>query len=83
MKVSDLIAQLKEFPQDAEVVQAKDGEGNSFSPLADVSLGRYEAETTWGGQWGLLELTDELKKQGYGEEDVPNGPPTICLWPTN
>lgn len=83
MTVAELIKELKKLPPKTLVVQSKDSEGNGFSPVADVSLGRYEAESTWNGQFGLDKLTEELKSQGYSEEDVPNGPLAVCIWPTN
>jgi hypothetical protein len=42
---------LGAFSDDAEVVLSKDGEGNSFSPLSDLSRGRYVADTTWCGEF--------------------------------
>lgn len=83
MTVSDLIEVLKKLPQDAVVVQSSDGEGNNFSPTDDVDIGRYVAENTWRGEFGLAELTEEHRAKGYTEEDVPNGPIAVCFWPTN
>ena len=67
MKVNELISQLKELPPDLLVVMAKGG--NNYSPLAQVSEGVYEAETTWSGEYFDIEDGDE--------------PSAICLWPTN
>lgn len=83
MTVGELIEQLKLKNPERVVVMSKDGEGNGFSPLADVENASYEADTTWSGEIGLEELTPELQKQGYSEEDVVNGEPCIVLWPTN
>lgn len=83
MKVSDLIAILQEFPGDALVVQARDAEGNGYSPVDDVTLGRYAADSTWSGEYGLYELTAELKAEGFSEEDVPDGPSAVCIHPVN
>lgn len=84
MTVAELIEILKTLPQDALVVQAKDAEGNNYSPTTNwIETGRYAAETSWNGQFGLFELTEEDQAQGYTEEDVPDGPVAVCLWPTN
>jgi hypothetical protein len=83
MLVKDLIKVLLTLPEDALVVLAHDSEGNSFSPAADYGVGRYEAETKYWGQFGLTELTPDLRAEGYTEEDVADGPEAICLWPTN
>jgi hypothetical protein len=73
MKVSELIEQLKELPQDFEVVQSKDGEGNEFSPLADVSTAMYVADSTWSGE---LRDEEEMEDEEYKEN-------AIVFWPTN
>ncbi len=83
MKVSDLINILSEQDPDAEVVLSSDGEGNSYSPLADYSIGAYDADTTWGGQFGASELTEEMEREGYTKEDLIEGVKAVCLWPTN
>jgi hypothetical protein len=83
MTVAELIALLQDMPQDALVVQSSDAEGNNFSPTAEAGLGRYAAETTWRGDFGLYELTPEDEAKGYTDEDVPDGPPAVCIWPTN
>ncbi len=49
MKVSELIENLLEFPQDSEIVMSSDGEGNSYSPLAGINDVKYLAESTWSG----------------------------------
>lgn len=69
--VKDLIEELKQCDPDAVVVQSSDGEGNSYSPFSDFWVGSYLAETTWSGEVGFLELTDELREQG--EETARQG----------
>lgn len=83
MTVAQLIKELKKLPKDALVIMSSDGEGNGFSPVAAVGIGAYEAENTWSGQFGLHELTEEDKEQGYSEEDVIDGPLAVCIWPIN
>ena len=50
MKVKELIALLSETNPELEVVLSKDGEGNSYSPLADHSFGQYEPDSTYSGE---------------------------------
>lgn len=84
MKVRKLIELLQTQDPDREVILSKDGEGNSYSPACDFSTGAYAAETTWCGSYGLEELTEELEKQGYLDEDViEDGVPCLVLWPIN
>lgn len=47
--VGRLRARLNEFDDSMLVVLAKDGEGNSFSPLAEVDGSTYAADSTWSG----------------------------------
>ena len=84
MTVAELIKALQEYPQDSLVIMSSDGEGNCFSPLADTSDGGYHAETTYDGVCGPLEITEEMKKDGYSDEDkLEDAVPVVCLWPTN
>jgi hypothetical protein len=56
-----------------EIILAKDSEGNSFSPLASLSFGDYQADSTWSG--------DFVSKENFeGEGFKVNA---LCLWPTN
>lgn len=76
MNVKELIEQLKKLPQEAEVVMAKDAEGNSFSPYANHSdQYHYIPNSTWSGElWG-----------GEDEEDEKpdNAVKCVVLWPVN
>lgn len=85
MNVGELIEHLKGYDLATLIVMSKDGEGNSFSPLANPGDGAYTADTTWSGEVQLLKLTDELRAEGYAEEDVggPESVPCVVLWPTN
>jgi hypothetical protein len=83
------VKQLKKILEGVEdsriVVMSSDGEGNSFSPLADVSeRGKYEADSTYSGDFSTIEkLTKEDIADGFTEEDIARGEKAICLWPTN
>ena len=84
MTVEELIAELTKEDPASVVVMAKDGEGNSYSPLSDFWSGVYRAESTYSGEVGFGKLTPELKKAGYSEEDIiKDGEPAVVLCPTN
>ena len=68
MKVKELIEHLEKCDPEAMVVMSKDSEGNGFSPLYENSTGRYEAESTWSGEY---------------HDDREDLPKCVCLWPTN
>lgn len=70
MKVKKLIKLLEDLDEDATVILAKDAEGNSFSPLSDITDDcKYAAHNSWSGY--LL------------AKDVKKGKDAIVLWPTN
>jgi hypothetical protein len=77
MNVKELIELLQTYPQDALVVQSKDGEGNGFSPVSDLGPGKYIAESTWSGD---LINEDDLEEYGADEDSVVDA---VCIWPTN
>ncbi len=84
MKVKELIKLLESVDPDRLVILQKDGEGNGFSPLCDVYTGAYTLETSYSGEVYLEELTDELREQGFGEEDVCiDGEKAVVMCPTN
>lgn len=77
--VGELRQILQLFPDDALVVLSKDGEGNDFSPLAEVTSGQYHAESSWAGGY---ESDDYVEDEGLA---IAEGAAVraICLWPTN
>jgi len=75
MTVAELIAKLQELPPNNIVVQAKDGEGNGFSPLSEIAVGLYAAETTRSGEFWTPDAED-------GDEDN-EADSAVCLWPVN
>ena len=78
MTVGELQQLLADFDPAAEVVLATDAEGNTFSPLSDVSLGYYLEDSSYSGDFVSNENVDE-------DEDinVDNAPIAVALWPTN
>jgi len=84
MTVKKLIKLLQEEDPNRIVILQKDGEGNGYSPLSDFMTGSYVPDSTWSGEIYLEELTSELIKQGYGEEDVrTDGKKALVLCPVN
>ena len=85
MKVKDLLEVLSHLDPERVVILSKDSEGNGHSPLAALTMENcnYSAESTWHGNIGLEKITDELREQGYSEDDVIEGEKCIVLWPTN
>lgn len=82
-RISDVIRELQEVLDthgDVYVVMSKDGEGNDFSPYADLCHGEYDPETTWWGEWTSHYYFDEPGWSGEVEEHAVNA---VCLWPTN
>lgn len=78
------IARLNHLPGETLVVMAKDGEGNGFSPLADLDEAMYEADSTYSGDRYLSdedrEATGEPDEYGEAPESAV---PAVFLWPTN
>lgn len=76
LRVKALREALERFPDDMLVVMSKDGEGNSFSPLADMGAGVYEPDSTWSG--------DFQTHNPEGTRRIPvKKRNALCLWPTN
>lgn len=48
--VAELREVLTQFPSDAIIIMAKDGEGNDYSPYADIGASWYEPVQTWSGE---------------------------------
>lgn len=97
MTVAELIAALLKLDPNATVIQSRDGEGNGYSPTADLAVGFYRPESYWerdqqvfstySGQFEQP-LDDEDRASGrYTEEDEyepqPEDVPAVCLWPVN
>jgi len=83
MLVKELIEKLQKEDPDRIVIISRDSEGNGHSPLSRICLGAYAATTSWYGEVGLDELTEEDRKAGYSEEDVIEGERAIILCPVN
>ena len=62
MKVKQLIELLKHFDGNLQVILAKDGEGNGYSPAYSVDVCGYAAENSWSGE---ICNEDEIKDLGF------------------
>jgi len=83
MKVKELKKILKDHDDEDEVILSSDGEGNSCSPLEGIEERVYvpHLESTY-----IRELTDELIKLGFSDEDLYHGKygfDAIVLYPVN
>jgi len=84
MNVGQLKKLLEPLSDENIVIMSKDGEGNYFSPLADIELAIYIPETTWYGEIRVARfLTPDLERKGYSEEDTAGdeGRSAIVLYP--
>jgi hypothetical protein len=86
MTLDELRAELAELdlPGDTIVVLSEDGEGNGFSPLAEVETAMYSADSTYSGEHYLTEEQVAADPE-YGEDDLApdDAVPAVFLWPTN
>lgn len=83
MKVKDLIKELKKVDPERLVIMARDGEGNSYTPLTGFWEGMYKPDSTYSGEVGLESLSEEDKRTGWTDEDVMlDGEKAIILKPT-
>jgi hypothetical protein len=83
--VKDLIAALRDLPPDAQVIMQKDGEGNSYSPLAGVDGDAvYVPQTTWMGDVYSTSWTADDAAMDQDEwADILKQPRCVVLAPTN
>jgi len=85
MTLTELHTQLSELISqghgDRLVIVSRDPGGNGFLPLVDIALSRYDSVER---DSGINELTPELKRQGFTEEDLIEGSNvvlSVTLWP--
>jgi len=67
--VKQLIKELQTLDQDRIVLVSVDAEGNDYEPYEEVVHASYEKDEYFF-EVGIDELDDELRKEGYEEEDV-------------
>lgn len=85
--IADLIAELVTLDPTTALIQSRDAEGNGFSPVADISIGFYRADSSYSGEF-LTPLTDEDRASDrYSDEDEyepqDGDEAAVCIWPTN
>lgn len=84
MTAGELRQVLANYPDSTRIVLAKDAEGNGYSPLYEVVVAMYAAETTWSGEYFLRE------RERLAQEDPDDWDPApddaveaLFLWPVN
>lgn len=82
MKIGTLIDALKEFDPNLEVVLSSDGEGNSYSPAAEVTPELYIADSTWSGEL-VSDDPDDYDDDEDFEDQRECAEPVVVIWPTN
>ena len=85
MKVRELINELLEMDENAEVILQKDSEGNSYSPLAGTDHDVvYIPETTWFGEVYSTKWThDDACMELEDWNEILNKPRCVVLYPIN
>lgn len=82
MKVKTLIEQLSKLDPEALVVLSCDMEGNSYGVLDYVDDDNNLYDKKNREITGFKDLTDNLKEQGFTEEDLgKSGVSAVILWP--
>lgn len=78
MTVKELIDRLKSIDSDMPIILSTDPEGNYFRELNAIEPynNSYKDNSI-----GISELTPELEKEGYTEEDILDGVKCVVLWP--
>jgi hypothetical protein len=75
------LANLRKLPEvggGAEIVLARDPEGNGFLPLTEIEEGAWDV---FDREFGFNHLDDDLREQGFDIDDIVDGVPGVCLWP--
>ena len=74
MTLGEFREQTKDLSDEMLVVLARDGEGNSYSPLLEVETAIYDPETTYGGV---------IYPEDFYHAGDRDGKKAVVLWPTN
>lgn len=87
MTIRELIERLSHEDPDSLVVLSKDEEGNGYLPMRAIGSNCVYIEGDgYSGEVRLHTLTDELRRQGYTDEDVFSSDDidarrAVVLWP--
>lgn len=76
MTARELAEELLKNPDAVVVREISPGSGN-YDEVTHVDVGAYDAETM---QYGLAELTPDLKSRGYTLEDVQQGVKAVQVY---
>jgi len=85
MTVKELKEELKNLPDDMEVILQKDSEGNGYSPLDGVDPDAvYIPETTWYGEVYSMDWSaDDACMEDEEWEEIKKKPRALILYPVN
>jgi len=86
MKIAELKKAIEQFDDDMEIILQKDGEGNGYSPLADVNGNAiYIPTSTWSGDIYSTEWSadDACLDIDDWEEFKSSNPNCVVLAPIN
>lgn len=85
MKVKELIEELKNLPDDMEIILQKDSEGNGYSPLEGVDSDCiYVKDSDWSGNvysTGFTAGDNCMEEEDW--ERLKSGPRCLVLFPVN
>jgi len=82
MTVAELIERLQEIEnKDRIVVMAIDEEGNGYKELSEDFWECNSIKEGHERAVGIEELTEEYEENGYSEDDVLDGEPTLVIGP--
>lgn len=76
MKISKLIKYLETLDPNLSVVLSRDAEGNSYSPLSSIDIGKYLPHNSYSGEF--VDLGEEYAKDE--DNDVISA---VFLYPMN
>lgn len=84
MNVGELIAYLRDYPSETEIVLQKDAEGNGYSPLEGADTGIYIAASTYSGDFYDLGWTaSDCCMEDDEHAELMAKPRSIVLYPIN
>lgn len=80
MKIKELLEQLNNIDPETEIIMSSDDEGNSFRKLHEIQINMSYRNDGYEVEVGHSVLTDEMKLEGYTEDDIFDGEKCIILW---
>ena len=70
IKVKELIKLLQEEDPEAVIIMSEDSEGNTYSPLGELTVADYIPDGPRQGDIYMRELDEKDIEQGFTEEDL-------------